>query len=246
VTIELFSAADRPNLVEPAEKMGGSLWPAYISTPAYFEHWQDLYKGDLARFQTIAVDSATGTIAALGNCIPFPWQDDLPDEGWDWVLESGGNAARNGTFCNAVSALSVGVHPDHRSSGLAQRMLEAMKSAARAAGIGIMVAPVRPTRKHLYPLHDFETYCGWTREDGTPFDPWLRTHTQMGAAFLKPALRSMTVTGTLEQWQRWTELRFPQSGSYWLPRGLAPLEVDLEKGIGTYTEPNYWLRHPLD
>jgi N-acetylglutamate synthase and related acetyltransferases len=246
VTIGLFSAADRPDLVGPAEAMGGNVWPPYLSTPTYVKYWQDLYKGGLARFQTIAIDSKTGAIAALGNCVPFPWVEDLPQEGWDWVLETGVIAARNGTVCDAVSALSVAVHADYRSSGLAQRMLEAMKSAARAAGIGIMVAPVRPTRKHLYPLHDFETYCGWRREDGTPFDPWLRTHTQMGATFLKPALRSMSVTGTLEQWQRWTELRFPRSGTYWLPRGLAPLEVDLESGLGLYTEPNYWLRHPLD
>jgi GNAT superfamily N-acetyltransferase len=246
VTIELFSAADRPDLVGPAEAMGGAVWPPYLSTPAYSEYWKDLYRGGLAHFQTIAVDRQTGTIAALGNCVPFPWQDDLPDEGWDWVLEAGATAARNGIACDAVSALSVAIHADYRGTGLARQMLEAMKSAARAAGIGMMVAPVRPTRKHLYPFHGFETYCGWTREDGSPFDPWLRTHTQMGATFLKPAPRSMTVTGTLEQWQRWTDLRFPQSGRYWLPRGLAPLEVDVARGTGVYVEPNYWLRHPLE
>lgn len=246
MTIELFSAADRPDLVGPAEAMGGVIWPPYLSTPAYAEYWKDLYEEGLSPFQTIAVDAQTGTIAALGNCIPFPWQDDLPDEGWDWVLEAGVTTARAGIACNAVSALSVAVHADYRSTGLARQMLEAMKAAARAAGIGIMVAPVRPTRKHLYPFHDFETYCGWTRDDGSPFDPWLRTHTKMGATLLRPARRSMTVTGTLEQWQRWTSLRFPQSGHYWLPNGLAPLVIDVGNGTGTYIEPNYWLRHPLD
>jgi GNAT superfamily N-acetyltransferase len=245
VTVELFSAADRPDLVEAAEKMSGNLWPPYISTPAYFAYWEQLYEGDLARFQTIALDVETGAIAAVGNCTPFPWQTDLPEEGWDWVLETGVTAVRNGTSCDAVSALSVGVHPDHRSSGLARRMLEAMKSSARTAGIAIMVAPVRPTRKHLYPLHDFDTYCAWKRDDGSPFDPWLRTHAEMGATFLKPAYRSMTASGTLEQWRRWTELRFPQSGSYWLPRGLAPLQIDIAADRGIYIEPNFWMQHPL-
>lgn len=245
MTIDLFSAADRPDIVEAAEAMGGSVWPPYLATAAYRAYWSDLYKPALARHQTIAVED--GEVVALANSVPFWWEPgtDLPDEGWDWVLERGVTSAREGTPVNAVSALSVAIRHSHRGTGLAPRMLEAMKPPARAAGLEAMVAPVRPTHKASYPLQDFATYCAWQREDGTPFDPWLRAHVALGATMIAPAMHSMTVTGTIEQWQKWTGLRFPESGEYAIAGALAPLQVDVAADRGIYLEPNFWMQHPL-
>ena len=36
---------------------------------------------------------------------------------------------------------------------------------------------------------------------------------------------------------------FPESGDYVIPQGLALLSVDRVAGIGTYFEPNVWIRH---
>lgn len=245
MTVELFPAAERPELVEVAEETGSSVWPPYLATAGYRAYWSDLYKPALARHQTIAVED--GEVVALANSVPFWWEPgtDLPDEGWGWVLEHGVKAAREGTPVNALSALSVAIHPSHRGTGLASRMLEAMKPPARAVGLEVMVAPVRPTLKASYPLQDFATYCAWQREDRTPFDPWLRTHVSLGAKILAPAMRSMTVTGTIEQWQKWTGLRFPESGEYAVAGALAPLKVDLATDRGVYVEPNFWMQHPL-
>ena len=113
------------------------------------------------------------------------------------------------------------------------------------AGLGSMVAPVRPTLKAAYPLQDFATYCAWRRADGTPFDPWLRTHEAMGATIIGPAMASQTITGTLEQWQRWTGMRFPASACYAIPGALAPLDIDLAADTGICLEPNLWMEHPL-
>jgi GNAT superfamily N-acetyltransferase len=245
VTFTLISAAERPDLVEAAEAMAEKAWPVYLGTANYFANWDKLYSETLAPFQTIAIDDA-GEIAALANSTPFVRPEgDLPDEGWDWVLASGVKAAAEGNDCNALSALSIVVKPEHRASGLAAEMLKAMRGPARKAGLQSMVAPVRPTRKSRYPLQDFETYCHWTREDGTPFDPWLRTHVELGARLLRPAMKSMTVTAALDRWTRWTGLRFPVSGEYWIEGGLAPLIVNLQAESGTYLEPNYWLEHQL-
>lgn len=245
MAVALFSAADRPDLVAAAEAMGGELWPAWLSTAALRAYWPSLYQGQLANHQTIAVDEASGAVVGLANSVPFPRGEALPDTGWDWVLEQGVLAARAGSPVNALSALSVAIRPEQRGTGLAQRLLEAMKPPARAAGLASMVAPVRPTLKAAYPLQDFATYCAWRRADGTPFDPWLRTHEAMGATIIGPAMASQTITGTLEQWQRWTGMRFPASACYAIPGALAPLDIDLAADTGICLEPNLWMEHPL-
>ncbi len=51
------------------------------------------------------------------------------------------------------------------------------------------------------------------------------------------------MTGTVEQWQIWTGLSLPSTGYYVIPDGLAPLYVDTERDLGTYTEPNVWVKH---
>ena len=243
--VSLFSAADRPDLIQRAEAMGSSLWPDWLSTAALRRYWSAIYEPPLASHQTIAVADGTGDVVGLANSIPFPRDDALSDTGWDWVLECGVLAARAGRPVNALSALSIAIVPSHRGTGLAQRLLAAMKPPAHAAGLETMVAPVRPTLKANYPLQDFATYCSWRRDDGTPFDPWLRTHEAMGATVIGPAMASQTMTGTPDQWQRWTGMRFPASGRYAIPGALAPLAIDLAADRGTCIEPNLWMEHPL-
>jgi hypothetical protein len=51
-----------------------------------------------------------------------------------------------------------------------------------------------------------------TRPDGSPFDPWIRVHTQMGARIGPAIPRSLQITGTVGEWESWTELRFPETG----------------------------------
>lgn len=247
MTVKLVSAAERPDLVQAAEAMSAGLWPAYLKTQALLTYWDELYSPSLSRFQTIATDATTDEVIAVGNSVPFLLAPEcsLPDTGWDWVIEQGVRAARDGTPVNSLSALAVTISPAHRGSGLAVQLLEAMKPPARAMGLTDMVGPVRPTLKARYPLQDFATYCGWRRSDGELFDPWLRTHERLGATIIGPATRSMTVTATIAEWENWTGLRFPASAAYAIAGALAPLQIDLETGLGTYAEPNLWMRHPL-
>jgi GNAT superfamily N-acetyltransferase len=245
MTISLVSAADRPDLIDAAEAMSSALWPDWLDTQAQRLYWSSLYQPELLAFQTIALEDSSGAVVGLANSIPFLRPERLPDTGWSWVLEQGVEAARAGTRVDALSALSVAIRPDQRGTGLATRLLEAMKPPALRAGLKSMVAPVRPTLKGTYPLQDFATYIGWRRPDGTPFDPWLRTHEALGATIIGPAMNSMTVSASLDQWQRWTGLRFPASGRYAVPGMLAPLDVDLAADTGVYREPNLWMEHPL-
>jgi hypothetical protein len=118
-----------------------------------------------------------------------------------------------------------------------------MRSTAAAHGLTTLIAPVRPTLKHRYPLTPLDRYARWTRPDGSPFDPWVRVHWRLGAEFLRVAPQSMVVTGTVEEWEIWTGLRFPESGPYVVPGALQPVMIDRERDRGRYEDPNLWMRH---
>jgi hypothetical protein len=82
-----------------------------------------------------------------------------------------------------------------------------------------------------------------TREDGSAFDPWIRTHLRLGAT-LGPALpRSLRISGTVGEREAWTKMRFPESGESVFRSGLATVRVDTDRDLGEYWEPNVWLTH---
>lgn len=124
-------------------------------------------------------------------------------------------------------------------------MVAALKDAAAAAGVPALIAPVRPMLKHRYPLIPMAEYAGWRTGSGQVFDPWLCLHLTAGATVARVAERSMTVTGSVAEWQEWTGLELPGSGQHVVPGALAPLSVDLAADLGTYVEPNVWMVHPL-
>jgi hypothetical protein len=59
------------------------------------------------------------------------------------------------------------------------------------------------------------------------------------------ARRSMVVQGRVEEWERWTRMRFPASGRYIVPGALAPVTIDRRRDRGRYAEPNVWMLHSL-
>lgn len=120
-----------------------------------------------------------------------------------------------------------------------------MLDIARRHGLETLIAPVRPTLKDRYPLVPIERYAGWRREDGSLFDPWLRIHERLGATMLKPEPESLRITGTVAEWESWTEMAFPESGEYPFPGGLAPVTIDRDADLRSYREPNVWMRHTV-
>ena len=51
------------------------------------------------------------------------------------------------------------------------------------------------------------------------------------------------VSGTVAEWEEWTAMPFPETGTYVFPHCLAPLELDRAADLGSYWEPNVWVRH---
>ena len=204
-------------------------------------------KEDFPDYQTALLDD--GEVVAKGCSIPFRWDaadEELPDDGWDFALQQGFADLDAGREPNALCALWIVVARDRRSTGLSSLMVRSLRDAAARHDLTALYAPVAPTRKSDYPLIDMQDYIGWTLADGSsPFDPWLRVHWQLGGRIIRVCPRSMVITGTVADWERWTGLPMPGSGRYVVPRALVPVKVDRERDLVSYTEPNVWVRHEV-
>jgi GNAT superfamily N-acetyltransferase len=180
---------------------------------------------------------------ARGRTLPIRWDgtlEDLPrgiDGAFERAFEEGG--------ANVLCAVGVSVPELLRRHGYSRGALERMLELARANGFDTLIAPVKPTLKHRYPVTPIERYAEWRRKDGLPFDPWVRTHARLGAEILKPERESVRVGGTVAEWEKWTAMAFPESGEYVIPGGLQLLSVDREKDVGLYYEPNVWMLHTV-
>ena len=62
---------------------------------------------------------------------------------------------------------------------------------------------------------------------------------------LKPEPESLRITGSVAEWEEWTEMAYPETGEYVFPQGLATVAIDREADVGRYWEPNVWMRHQV-
>jgi GNAT superfamily N-acetyltransferase len=208
-------------------------WPEIVFHDAISNaYWGRLYE-ERGAFQFALVED--GRVLAEGNSMPVSGMPASWREATRGGFEDGGDPDR-------LCALAILVDPDHQRRGLSRLMLEHMRDLAHERGWEL-VAPVRPSLKHLYPLTPIERYVEWRREDGLLFDPWLRAHERLGAEIIGIAEDSLVTEGTVAQLEGWTGLELPESGSYVVPGALVPVEIDRERDRGCYREPNVWMRH---
>jgi hypothetical protein len=179
--------------------------------------------------------------------MPLRWdgtESDLP-EGWDDQVVRSRADTRSGAAMDTLGAMLIVVPPAQRGMGAAATMLGAFRASARAAGYRAVIACVRPTEKERYPLAAIERYATWTRPDGLPIDPWIRQHVRLGGRIARAAPRSMTIRGSIADWESWTGLVFPESGRYVVAGGTSPVSIDLDRDEGVYFDENVWMVHDL-
>ena len=132
----------------------------------------------------------------------------------DWAMSNGAGGRRR-RRCARSSRASL---PSYRGTGIARRAAAAHDAALRRA---------RPRSHDRAGAADVEGALpadadralrarGGART-GCHYDPWLRTHERIGGRDPRPAPRSMTVTGSREEWEEWTALQFPEDGDYVVP-----------------------------
>jgi hypothetical protein len=239
--------SERPELWDSIGDLSGEVWPEYNLHGETLNHyWSQLYDV-FPEWQFVLLDPADQAVLAEGHTIPVAW------DGTDSGLGPGIDATLAGAFelraaggqPTAVSALAAEIPPRHQRRRLSEVLLTGMADLARDAGLNRLIAPVRPSRKDRYPTIPIERYARWTRADGSPFDPWVRVHTRLGARIGPAIPRSLHITGTVGQWESWTDMPFPETGDYVFPAGLATVHIDRDNDIGEYWEPNIWIIHSL-
>jgi GNAT superfamily N-acetyltransferase len=210
--------------------------------------WSRL-EDDFAPYQFVLCDEdADGAIAAVGHTLPFCWTaplEELPDRGWDGIFEQAVADRDAGRVPNTLTAIEASVAQAYQGQGISRAIIATMRTLAQSQGFHSLVAPVRPTHKAHYPLTPMTRYTTWRQADGAPFDPWLRTHWRLGAQIVKVAPASMRIIGSVADWERWTHMKFPESGDYIVPGALTPVTINREQDQGVYIEPNVWMHHQI-
>lgn len=239
-----YTLRQRPDLRAQVARLGQEAWPEFL-LHGDTDHWGHLFT-DFADFQLLICD-ADDRVVALGQTVPLTWDGtvtDLPAT-IDAIIVRGLEGLVAGRAPNALAAVAAIVGKADQGRGLSTAALQAMRQAAAAAGCRAVIVPLRPTWKSRYPLIPMEAYCAWTRPDGAPFDPWIRVHWRLGAQQLAIAPKTLTVTGTVAQWEAWTGIPMPGSGQYVVPGALQPVVVDRERDVGLYEDPNLWVVHSI-
>ena len=168
-------------------------------------------------------------------------QGELPDLGWRFSIQ---NAAQT-SVKNCVSLVEASVDLKFRGHGLLKLLLQKAMHEAIAQGFRTMIAPVRPGAKAQFPRETMEAYCTRQTPDQRIYDPWLRAHIESGGVMTNICHNSALVRASLAKWRDWTCFSLEQSGREVISGALAPLEVNLEENLGTYREPNVWLKYTL-
>ncbi|MFC9620964.1 N-acetyltransferase [Streptomyces sp. NPDC056930] len=245
--LTITTLARRPELADAALLMPDA-WPEFIQHDPVGRQYFGRIAAELPEYSLVATEP-DGTVVARGFSVPFALtavdapRGELPDAGWDQVLLWAFADLRDGRVPDTVSAIEIAVAGDRRGQGISGRMLTAMRENAGRLGFGEVVAPVRPNAKHLEMRAPIEEYAYRTREDGLPHDPWLRVHVRAGGEIVGIAAESMRVTGSLEQWRKWTGLPFDEAGDVEVPGALTPVRCSVQRGYAVYVEPNVWVRH---
>lgn len=243
-SLVIRNRAHSEELKKAASSIEQAAWSdlGYLNyTRAHYELYTDLLD-QYPEYQLCLVDEETDYPVAVFNSVPLSWSgsDGLPQEGWDWVVETGAHPKGSHTV---LGGLAMSIPAVHRAKGYGRRMLQAMRELAESKGLGGVLAAVRPSSKVRHPWVSIDDYITWTDDRGKAFDPWLRSHLASGGKLVGPCKRSMVVEEPIAFWETWSKKEYPESGSYVIDGALVPLMIDRERGIGRYEEPNIWVTY---
>jgi GNAT superfamily N-acetyltransferase len=240
---QIINTSDRPDLDEQSTAALLSVWPEFIFHDQVSSELMPRVPDCFPQYDIRILDG--GEVVAGGWGVALRWAgtaETLP-AGYDGALITAVTGHGQAVLPDTLCVMAAAVRADRQGAGLGGQVLTALRSRATAARLERMIAPVRPVLKSRYPLTPMANYARWTRADGAHLDPWIRTHLRLGGMILRPAPRSMVVTGTVAEWEEWAGMAFPESGRYVVPGALDQVEIDRERDLGAYEETNLWMRH---
>jgi GNAT superfamily N-acetyltransferase len=241
--LEIVTTSERPDLEEQSSAALLPGWPEFVlHDPVSSEHMGRA--GECFPWYDVRILDR-GEVVAGGWGVALRWSGAvkaLPG-GYDDALITALTGHDQGVVPDTLCVMAAAVRAGRQGAGLGGQVLTALRSRATGAGLERMIAPVRPVLKSRYPLASMTSYAGWARKDGLHLDPWIRTHQRLGAVILRPAPRSMVVTGTVAEWEQWAGMAFPDTGRYVVPGALDLVEIDRARDLGVYEETNLWMQH---
>jgi hypothetical protein len=244
MTWDVCALADRPEYGNLIDDLAEDSWPEFL-LHGDASNWGFLFD-ELARYQLLFVGT-DGKLMAVGHTAPITWDgtiEDLPESVFS-VLARSHDGQTSQQAPNTICALAAMVARSCRGHGLSAEIIRQMMSLAAESGCSYLIAPIRPTLKDRYPLVPMNEYVHWTAANGEAYDPWIRVHLRLGGEILKVVNSTLKVKGTVSDWESWTGMVFPGSGQYIVPGALSPVEIDRALDMGTYHDPNVWVKHAV-
>ncbi len=241
VNFKLRSLAQYPDYLKALAALNLQTGPGFLR---YFDEteWKALVE-QFTEYQFLMVSGNDLHGAAL--TLPLCWDgavESLPTTIETVIMRAIGCCQRKEQV-NTLVVLALVSDDRHHGNGWKTEFLATLKHLAGEKGFKSVLAPVRPNRKCEYPLMPFGQYVGWRKADGAPFDPDLRAHWNLGAVFLGAMPRALTIEGKVKEWERWTGMRFAESGEYIVDGAQRPVIIDRINDLGYYTDPNIWVLH---
>lgn len=242
LTVERFDARTWPDDV--LEELFAGAFPAFITADLEAKRYIGRVREWFADLNIILIDEDAMPVAT-GWGVPIRWNGELADlpAGYTDTTRRAIESRERGEAPDTFVICGGIVSRTRARQGLAGELITALRGLASPAGCTRVITPVRPTLKPSYPLTPIDVFAGWTRKDGAPLDPWLRTHWRLGGRIIATAPASQTMTGNVREWEGWTGMVFPSTGEYVIPGGLSTLHIDRHNDFGRYVEPNVWVRH---
>jgi hypothetical protein len=243
---DIVTGEERPDLIEKGDAVFELVWPEFMLNGIVANELFPELPDTFPEYQFVLLEPATENIVALGNSLPLFYESEqLPDEGWDWAIRTGFKQNKCGVAPNTLCALSITIFPEYLGTGVSPFAVKAMLAVGSNKGYKELIAPVRPNAKSQYPLTPMDNYVRWERDDGLPFDPWMRVHARLGAETTNVCGKAFRIEGSVAQWEEWTGMAFLESGWYIVSGALVPVEIDVETDKGIYLEPNVWMVHNI-
>ena len=241
---EIVTNAERPDLHDQLPDAFREVWPEFIFHDPVSNEYVGRADELFPYFSVLIVRE--GLVVAGGWGVPLAWDGTVEGltSGYDGALVDSVTGFESGVAPDTLSLMAIAVRSTFQGERLSVRVVESLAQRARSRGLSHVIAPIRPALKARYPLTSMDDFSTWRREDGLHIDPWIRTHQRMGATILASAAASMTIEGTVSEWESWAGMAFPQSGIYVVPGALDPVVIDRERDRGVYVEPNLWMQHP--
>ncbi len=233
-------------IIEIQNSLGSKTWPEFMQhDKTANKYWPYLYNEFLSYQFAISYENQ---IIGICNSVPINWYkplNDLPVSAIDWSMKKAFDDFNRNLTTNLIIGIQILIDKKYQNRNISYEMIEVLKKIAVNKQIENIAFPVRPTLKCNYPLIPMEEYLKWQNKNGLPFDPWIRVHIKIGGKIVGICRKSMTISGSVSQWEKWTGLIFQSSGDYIIDKALTPIKIDREKNIGIYIEPNVWIIHNI-